>query len=165
MKIILKILRVLFLSSFLSLVMIYFYYYQINKINLSDYGKTLTEASNEVNKVASNYSKYKQIQDMEKTYFSLYNFMQGATMEEVKNSHVLNRTIYPLSYFDENQDENNICKILFIFGPNEKIVCQISHKNNYVGDIYFSKLKGNWTCEDVYLHNKNTFSCRDLAIK
>ncbi len=163
MQIIFKALKILTASFILSLGMLYFYFHYVNRLDLNEYGGVLDKAQKELVEVKRSYQKYKQINDMEKTYFSLYNFMQGASIDEVKESYVLNRTVYPLSYFDENKNEDkNICSIFIIFEPTEHIVCQLSHKNEYVGDIYFSKINGEWKCEDLYFNKRNTLSCRNL---
>jgi hypothetical protein len=163
MKIILKTLKILTASFILSLGMFYFYYYQQNRLELNEYSEALSEAQKELTEVKQSYQKYKQVNDMEKTYFSLYNFMQGASIEEVRDSHILTRTVYPLSYFDEKKSgSQNGCSIFIIFEPTEYIVCQLNHRDEYIGDIYFSKINGEWKCEDVYFNKRNTLSCRNL---
>ncbi len=165
MKIILKTLKLLITSLMLILIMFYVYYNYTHKLNLEEYQETLYNVKKEVVDVKNNYHKYKQVNDMEKTYFSLYNFIQGATLDEVKNSHVVNRTIYPLSYFDE-EAKSTTCKFLLVFEPTESIVCQITHKNDYIGDIYFSKVNGEWRCEDIFFERKNTLTCKNfIALK
>ncbi len=165
MKIILKLVKVLFASFLLTLMMFYIYYYYTNNKTSEEYKETLYNVKKEVIDVKNNYHKYKQITDMEKTYFSLYNFIQGATLDEVKNSLAIKRTIYPLSYFEE-KEKNTTCKFLLVFEPTENIICQITHKNDYIGDIYFSKVNEEWNCEYVSIEGENTLTCRNfLAIK
>ncbi len=142
----------------------FYIYYNNNKLDINEYGETIKKANKEIIEATTSYSKYKQLTDMEKTYFSLYNFMEGATLEEVKRSHVLNRTIYPISYFDD-ETTHSACNILFVFESSENIVCQLKHKEQYLGDIYFAKSNGEWKCSEVDIPNQKTLSCRDISLK
>ncbi len=144
--------------SFLTFLITYVLLFVFNAINsYKNEQKSVHQAYLDTLKIKENFDYLKQSYIMETTYISLYSFMQGKSIEEVKE--ILSLKKYDLKDFGIKFKTD--CDYQFVFYGEEKIICNLNGNLKFSGDLIFKKLSSNdWVCEYTGNQDKTPLFCQ-----
>lgn len=136
-----KLLKISFFTFVATYISLHIFYsinsYKNEKISVE-------QALTDTIKVKDNFEYLKQNYIVDTTYASLVYFMQGKTVEEVKE--ILISKKYGLSDFGIKFKTD--CDYNFVFDGEEKIICNLNGNLKYSGDLIFKKVSStDWICE------------------